>query len=149
MANRMSNQIAGGFYHPIIELSLARAREFLRQGETVFWVFGMPVLMTIALGIAFRNSGPEKIVVGVEDAATQTVLAAAPDMKVMLLSPAESPKSLARGTVALVVHANSDGSFEYRYDPTRPESRMARFAVDDALQKARGRRDPAAVLDKK
>jgi ABC transporter DrrB family efflux protein len=138
-----------GFYHPIIELSLARAREFLRQGETVFWVFGMPVLMTIALGIAFRNSGPEKIVVGAEDAATQAALSSAPDMKVTLLSPGESAKALARGAVTLVVHANNDGSFEYRYDATRPESRVARFAVDDALQKARGRRDPAAVHDKK
>src|ERR1017187_110199 len=108
-----------GFQHPIIELSLARAREFLRQGEAVFWVFGMPVLMTMALGIAFRSSGPAKIVIGVEDAATRATLASAPDMKVTLLNPADSAKALARGKVTLVVHANSDGSFEYRYDPTR------------------------------
>ena len=138
-----------GFHHPIVELSLARAREFLRQGEAVFWVFGMPVLMTVALGIAFRNSSPEKIVIGVEDAATQAVLQSAPDMKVTLLSPDESAKALARGKVTLVVHANRDGSFEYRYDPTRPESRVARLAVDDAIQKGRGRHDPAVIHDEK
>jgi ABC-2 type transport system permease protein len=35
----------------------------------------------------------------------------------------------------------------YRYDTTRAESRLARLQVDDAVQRARGRRDPAAVRD--
>lgn len=135
------------FYHPIIEMTLARARDFLRQGEAVFWVFGMPVLMTVALGIAFRNTGPDKIVVGVVDTATQAILAAAPDMKVTLLSPDESQKALARGKVTIVVQTKPDGSLEYRYDPTRPESRVARLAVDDALQVARGRHNAAATRD--
>ena len=46
--------------HPLIELTLMRAREFLREKEAVFWVFVFPVLMTFALGIAFRNTGPDK-----------------------------------------------------------------------------------------
>ena len=33
-------------------------------------------------------------------------------------------------------------SFQYRYDPARPESVLARAEVDDALQTAAGRKDP-------
>jgi ABC-type multidrug transport system permease subunit len=36
----------------------------------------------------------------------------------------------------------------YWYDPTRPESRLARLAVDDALQRGAGRTDPHATADR-
>src|SRR6266478_3695493 len=110
-----------GVRHPLIELSLVRAREFLRQGEAVFWVFGFPVLMTLALGIAFRNSGPDKIVVGVEAsgaaAATESIakaLRAAPDMKVSLLSPEDAARQLRTGKITLLVRpASGDNPITY------------------------------------
>jgi ABC-type multidrug transport system permease subunit len=37
---------------------------------------------------------------------------------------------------------------EYRYDDTRPESQVARLMVDDALQRAAGRRDPVAARER-
>ncbi len=52
--------------HPLIELTTMRVREFLREKEAVFWVFIFPVLMTFALGIAFRNTAPDKTPVAVE-----------------------------------------------------------------------------------
>src|SRR5688572_7733764 len=58
--------------HPLIELTSMRVREFLREKEAVFWVFIFPVLMTFALGIAFRNTGPDKTPVAVEAGATDT-----------------------------------------------------------------------------
>jgi ABC-2 type transport system permease protein len=36
---------------------------------------------------------------------------------------------------------------EYRFDPTRPESVLARGRVDDAIQRAAGRADPVAVRE--
>ena len=45
-------------------------REFLREREAVFWVFVFPVLMTFALGIAFRNTAPDKTPVAIEATAT-------------------------------------------------------------------------------
>jgi hypothetical protein len=45
--------------HPLVQLTLARAREFYREPEAVFWVFGFPVVLAFALGIAFRNHGPD------------------------------------------------------------------------------------------
>ena len=37
------------------------------------------------------------------------------------------------------------GGFEYRYDPARPDSVLARLQVDEALQSAAGRRNPLAT----
>src|SRR5262249_27184567 len=54
--------------HPLIQLTLARLREFLREPEAVFWVFVFPVLLAFALGIAFRNTAPEKNRIAVENA---------------------------------------------------------------------------------
>ena len=54
---------------PLVELTLARFREFLREPEAVFWVFAFPVIMTCALGIAFRSRGAEPVIVGVVEQA--------------------------------------------------------------------------------
>src|SRR5215470_11129823 len=54
-------------YSPLGQLILARLREFFRQPEVVFWVYGFPILMVVALGIAFRNKPVEHIAVGVQD----------------------------------------------------------------------------------
>src|SRR3954468_13300860 len=56
-------------YSAMRELTLWRVREFLREPEAVFWVFAFPVLLTFALGIAFRNRGPEPGSIAVLDAA--------------------------------------------------------------------------------
>ena len=60
----MSNKSSAG--SPLIQLSLARLREFYRQPEAIFWVYFFPVLMVIALGIAFRNKPVEKITVDIQ-----------------------------------------------------------------------------------
>ena len=39
--------------HPIRELILARLREFWREPAAIFWVYGFPLIMMIALGVAF------------------------------------------------------------------------------------------------
>src|ERR1700755_422430 len=59
-------------FHPLFALPLTRSREFMREKEAVFWVFVFPVLMTFALGIAFRNTAPDKTLVAVEAPAGAT-----------------------------------------------------------------------------
>ena len=65
-------------YWPLGQLILARVREFVREPEALFWVYGFPILMTIGLGIAFRNKPVEKIVVAIVEgpyaAATEEAL---------------------------------------------------------------------------
>jgi ABC-type multidrug transport system permease subunit len=62
-----------------------------------------------------------------------------PDLKPNILSGEEARQALVRGRVVLVV--SSGATPEYSYDPTQPESRAARLAVDAALQRAAGRTD--------
>jgi len=144
--------------HPLVELTLARVREFARQPEAVFWVFGFPLLLAFALGIAFRNTAPERLPVAIESGAANTAETAAAisrsaDLQAVVMSPAEAAQSLRTGKVALVVRSETAASrgfspgFDYRFDPARPESRIARLAVDDALQRAAGRKDAAAVRE--
>jgi len=135
--------------HPLIELTTLRVREFVREKEAVFWVFVFPVLMTFALGIAFRNTAPDKTFVAIEGDATNpsvietaNVLTQSSETTATVLSPDDAAKALRSGKVAIVVRPG-DNAYEYRFDPTRPESRTARLIVDDVLQRAKGRRDVA------
>src|SRR5918912_85859 len=104
--------------HPLIELTLARVREFLREPEVVFWVFVFPLLLVFALGLAFRNTGPEKIRVAIEkseanDSASATIanaLAQAKNIDAIQLTPAEAAQALRSGKVALVVRPADDGA---------------------------------------
>src|SRR5947209_47848 len=84
-------------FHPLLELTLARVRELWREPEVVFWVFIFPLLLVFALGIAFRNTGPEKIRIAVEksetnaadSAAIADALARSQQIEVVQLAPAE------------------------------------------------------------
>jgi ABC-type multidrug transport system permease subunit len=141
--------------HPLIELTTMRMREFLREREAVFWVFIFPVLMTFALGIAFRNTAPDKTFVAIEGDATNSsvselanVLAHSPELTSTVLSPEEAARALRSGKVAIVVEPR-DASYSLRFDPTRPESRTARLVVDDVLQRANGRNDVFTVGEEK
>ena len=152
-------------YSPTRQFVIARLREFLREPEAVFWVCGFPILMVIALGIAFRNRPVEQITVDVVESAGSKWAADAlgSDERFMHRTfDAETARTRLRTgktdlavTVASepVLDAASSGSpppaIEYFFDPTRPESVLARNAVDDALQRAAGRKDVAKSTDRK
>lgn len=131
--------------HPLVELTLMRVREFLREKEAVFWVFVFPVLMTFALGIAFRNTTPDKTLVAIENSGANasevaSILTRSPEVSATVLNPDEAAQALRSGKVSIVVKPVGE-SLEYRFDPTTPESRAARLLVDDVLQKGKGRAD--------
>lgn len=133
---------------PIVELTKARLREFLREPEAVFWVFAFPLLMAFALGIAFREERAQEVVVGVVRAPGSTLgtqLAGAKGIRVRPLQPNEADAALRRGQVAVVVVPGTP--VVYRFDPSRPESRTARMVADDALQRTAGRADPVGSRD--
>lgn len=141
--------------HPLLELTLTRIREFLREREAVFWVFVFPVLMTFALGIAFRNTAPDKTLIAIEGNAgdarvseTMNVLARSPEIGATVMSATDAAQALRSGKVALVLKPAND-AIDYRFDPTRPESRAARLQVDDILQRGKGRADVVQTGDEK
>jgi ABC-type multidrug transport system permease subunit len=128
------------------ELTLARLRELIREPEAVFWVFVFPIILAAILGLAFRSRPPARlpvaVIAGPQAEARRIALGSGPDLAPRVLPDAQARQELARGHVVLVVSADAIPS--YRYDPTQPESRAARLAVDAALQRAAGRRDAFA-----
>ena len=136
----------GGASHPLIELTLARVREFLREPEAVFWVFAFPVIMTCALGVAFRSRGTEPVIVGVVagdgEAAIRRGLETAGGFTIRRIAPDDVERAIRDGRAPVVVVPSTPPA--YRYDEARAESQVARLAVDAALQRAAGRTDAFA-----
>ena len=167
MTDKETSQKSRQSLHPLVELTTMRVREFLREPEAVFWVFVFPVLMTFALGIAFRNTAPDRTFVAIEaDAQSASVneianvLAHSPQISSSVLPPDEAAKALRSGKVSIVVkpqgevagaddRAPTSASYSLRFDPTRPESRTARLVVDDVLQRAKGRTDVVHIGEEK
>jgi ABC-2 type transport system permease protein len=135
--------------HPLWQLTLMRWHLFAREPAAIFWTYGFPVLLALALGIAFRNRPAEPLQVAVQvspDAeAWRDALARNPSVRVRWLSAPEAREALRVGKVSLVVAAGRPRTYEF--DSTRPESRMARAIVDDVLQRAEGRTDVTPVKD--
>ena len=138
----------------LAQLTLVRFREFVREPEAVFWTFFFPVVLAIGLGIAFRNKPAEVLAVGVvrgsaEADSVAARLGRAEGLKVRVLDADSAGHALRTGEVALVATAHGAGNVEYAFDDTRPEGRTARFLVDDAVQRAAGRRDPVTASERK
>jgi ABC-type multidrug transport system permease subunit len=133
----------------MFQLALSRMREFYREPEAVFWVFGFPIVLAFALGLAFRNTGPGELQVGVAAGAGDSALAAtldsSPRLVAAVLDSGTARLRLRTGRIALLVVPGDP--LVYRYDSTRTESGLARLEVDDVLQRAQGRSDRVAVRD--
>ncbi len=126
----------------LVQLTLVRIRELIREPEAVFWTFMFPVLLALALGIAFRDSGPKpvRVAVVVGSGAVAEQLQRAQGISVQVVDQDSAAGLLRRGEVAVVVDGRGPVAV-YRYDPARPESEVARLKVDDALERAAGRAD--------
>ena len=133
-------------------LLMARLLELKREPEVVFWVFVFPLLLALGLGIAFRNKPADAvrvaIVAGIESQDAQSLLARSPQhdlFKTQVLSADEARTGFRLGKFDVVIEPDGKGELEYRYDPARPESVLAKAEVNDALQSAAGRKDVVAT----
>ncbi len=129
--------------NPFAELTLARVRELVREPEAVFWVFVFPIVLAGILALAFRSRPPDALPVGIASgprAETRLAgLSGAPEIQASILQERDARAALARGRIVLLVSGEDAPS--YTYDPSQPEARTARLAVDAALQRAAGRTD--------
>ncbi len=139
---------------PLRALSGVRIKLFFREPGSLFWTFGFPLLITVALGIAFRNQGPARariaIVGGAGSARLLGALGSSPGLGVEVDDADEAARKLRTGDVLLSVEAvapSPGAPVVYRYDPSRPDAQAARRLVDDLLQAQAGRRDPVVVRD--
>jgi len=138
-----------------LHLLIAREKEMWREPEVIFWVFVFPILLALGLGIAFRNKPAEvhrvAIVAGKDAARIVELLRSSPEQRTVradVLSEAVAFNQFRLGTYDLVLIAQPGGGLEYRFDPARPESVLARATVNDALQAAAGRKDSLPTSDK-
>ncbi len=143
----MTTESRGWRSHPLVQLTLVRYREYLREPEAVFWVFVFPVLLTAGLGIAFRNQGPQPVPVAVVGTAEPSnrlaqALGRSPALTVLRLGDSAATLALRTGKAAVVVMPDGADGVRYRFDPDRPEARSARLEADEAIQRAAGRVDP-------
>jgi len=126
---------------PLWALTRARVREFLREPEAIFWVFLFPVLLAVALGLAFRSQPPAPLPVGIASGPTaeaaRAALALSARLAPRVLDRADAERELRSGKLTLLVVAGDPPT--YVFDPTRPDSRTAELEVDAALQRAHGR----------
>ncbi len=138
-------------YTPLAQLILARLREFYREPEAVFWVYGFPILMVIALGIAFRNNPEEHYNVDVqqEPGAADLVKLLKGDKRFTVHEEEESTVMqrwrAGKCDVVVVPLTGTGPRYRFLFDPTRAESRQARYAVDEAIQHSVQPKDPVEV----
>jgi ABC-2 type transport system permease protein len=133
--------------HALVQLTLVRFREFIREPEALFWVFVFPLLLAAGLGIAFRNRPAEVLRIAVVTPELAQSLRQEKLLEVEQLDSQGAQEALRTGKVALLAAPGSGGAVEYRYDDTNPEGRAARLLADRAIQKAAGRVDPVATSD--
>lgn len=136
----------------MVQLTLVRFREFIREPEAVFWTFIFPILLAAGLGIAFRQRGPDKLQIGVVSgpASAGIVQSLQKDSTLVVQSFDDSAgaKALRTGKIALlVVPANQPDSVRYIYDRGRGEAVNARVMTDRAIQIGAGRVDPVRSAD--
>jgi ABC-2 type transport system permease protein len=138
------NSFAG---HPLVQLTLVRFLEFIREPEALFWVFIFPILLAAGLGIAFRNRPAEVLQIAVVSPELAQPLRQEKLLSVRQLTAEAAQEALRTGKVALLAEPGPGGSVEFHYDDTNPEGRAARLLADRAIQRAAGRVDPVTAND--
>jgi len=129
---------------PLVQLTLARAREFYREPAAVFWVYVFPLLMMVGLGIAFRERPVRLVRVDlIETAENSKTVKALQDaleqdkrLEVRRQPPEAWERRLQRGNSDVVVELVSSAEkpgYRLWHDPNRSESELARALVEAAL----------------
>jgi ABC-2 type transport system permease protein len=102
---------AGRRPSPLLQLTITKIREFAREPEALFWVFAFPLLLAVALGLAFRDKAPDRVVVGIVSGEGAAPAAAAIARSTVLLGrilpEAEARLALHAGKISLLVDPNA------------------------------------------
>jgi ABC-type multidrug transport system permease subunit len=136
--------------NPLVELTKARIREFVREKGILFWVFAFPLLMAIGLGVAFRDKPvepPRIAVVGGKDAPEVKALLASKEVQAQRMRKSDAARALKRTKVDLVVEWNR-GKPVLRYDAMADGAPLAKAVTTDVLERAAGRKDRMSITAK-
>ncbi|MSQ96237.1 MAG: ABC transporter permease [Gemmataceae bacterium] len=137
-------------WQALAQLVTVRFREFFREPEVIFWVYGFPLALAFGVGFAFRGGDqplPDVDVADTSDHARATQIVQrlnqvrpqdAKDL-VQVRPLKECEQRLRVGKTAAFLVAHADGT-EYIFDPMRADSVHARFWAEAIL--ARGNDAP-------
>lgn len=133
--------------HALVQLTIVRFLETLREPEALFWIFAFPILLAAGLGLAFRNKPAEVLKIATTSPALTQSLQQEKLLAVQQMDPHDAEEALRTGKIALLAVPGENGTVVYRYDDTNPEGRTARMLADRAVQQAAGRVDPVRASD--
>jgi ABC-type multidrug transport system permease subunit len=140
--------------NPLYTLTRARILEFVREPEALFWVFAFPIIMAVVLGFAFRDRPPDPLPVGILAGPTAPAISEALKKSGLVVphpyaTLPEGLHGLRTGKITVLVEEDvaSGAGLTYHLDPTRPDARVARLEVDDAIQRSRGRADSSPTRE--
>jgi ABC-type multidrug transport system permease subunit len=139
-------------WQALAHLIEVRLREFYREPEVIFWVYGFPLVLAVGLGYAFSSDAPAPPDVDVADTSapgrgadiTKRINRALPEdakslAEVRPLDECEHRLKTGKTALYLVAHAKK---VEYVYDPARSESAYARYWVEAVLAREPGDEKP-------
>jgi ABC-type multidrug transport system permease subunit len=122
--------------HPLFQLFLSRLRQFYREPHALFWVYGFPLIMAVALGIAFANRKPEPLHIDIVDgphAEEARDFLVNKNIFAEIHDRATCAEHRRIGKVPLYVQFGEDGRWHFVYDEAQSDAVSARYQVDDAL----------------
>jgi ABC-type multidrug transport system permease subunit len=125
-------------WQPFLQLVLARLREFFREPHVIFWVYGFPLLLAVALSFAFSGREPERPRIDIEAGPRAATLAAtlkADGFDVEIYPADECHARFIKGKTAMYLKPEAE-QVVYVYDAMRSESVLARYWVEAVLDRS-------------
>src|SRR5271154_599282 len=96
--------------HPLVQLTIVRFLETLREPEALFWIFAFPILLAGGLGIAFRNRPAEVLKIATVTPEITQSLHKEKLLAVQQLDLPSAEEALRTGKVALLAVAGPNGA---------------------------------------
>ena len=133
-----------------------RLLELKREPEIIFWVFGFPLLLSLGLGVAFRNKPADQhavaVIAGASAEKTAVQLGGSgsdnqSQLRAVVAEREAAMKGLHLGKFDVVVEQKADGTYWFYYDASRPESEYARLLAGNTLEASAGRMDKLQVVN--
>ena len=131
--------MASRSYWPLGQLIVARIKEFYREPMAIFWVYGFPLLMALALGLAFRASPSELMTIDIVGSGDVQRIAkqfqADQRFKIVTTSREDWRRRLQSGKTDLVIEVSSEtqSPLTFHDQPHRVESQKAVWAADNVM----------------
>ncbi len=135
----------------LYQLFLLRLRDFFREPAAVLWVYGFPLFLAVTLGLAFARTGPDAllapaeapIAIYTELPPTESLSGEASALARHLKNHAMATEMVSRevglahlrsGKASLYIEP-TPAQYEYYFDPMRQDCLLARYHVDDIVQR--------------